>query len=238
MKLDILAIGVHPDDIEISAAGTIMKHIDAGYKIGLLDLTQGELGTRGSAEIRSEEANMAAEKMGVQFRHILKMADGFFENNREHQMQIVQFIRKYQPEIILCNALNDRHPDHGRSSKLVSDACFLSGLTKVESEFEGSKQEAWRPKAVYHYLQDRYIKPDFLVDITGYMESKEEVLRCYRSQFYNEGSSEPITYISTPEFFNSIKHRAAEFGRQIGVQYAEAYNVERLFGVKNLFDLI
>ncbi|MEO8147611.1 MAG: bacillithiol biosynthesis deacetylase BshB1 [Bacteroidia bacterium] len=238
MKTDILAIGAHPDDVEISAAGTLLVHLALGKTVGIMDLTQGELGTRGTAETRDEEATNAAKILGVHFRENLKMKDGFFQNDSEHQLEIVKRIRKYQPEIVLCNAIEDRHPDHGRSSKLVSDACFLAGLSKIETEYEGIKQNAWRPKAVYHYTQDRHIKPDFVVDISNYILKKEEALRAYKTQFHDPQSDEPQTYISSPEFFQSIRNRNSEFGRQIGVSFAEPFTVERFVGVKNLFDFL
>lgn len=238
MKTDILAIGVHPDDVEISAAGTLLVHLALGKTVGIIDLTRGELGTRGTALTRDEEATNAAKILGVHFRENLKMADGFLQNDKAHQLEIIKRIRKYQPEIVLCNAIDDRHPDHGRASKLTSDACFLSGLIKIETEYEGEIQNAWRPKVVYHYTQDRYIHPDFVVDISGFMDIKEESLRAYKTQFYNADSNEPQTYISSPEFFQSIINRNSEMGRQIGVKYAETFTTERFIGVKNLFDLI
>lgn len=238
MKTDILAFGVHPDDVEISAAGTLLAHLALGKIIGIIDLTRGELGTRGTAITRDDEATNAAKILGVHFRENLKMQDGFLQNDRTHQLEIIKHIRKYQPEIILCNAVNDRHPDHGRSSKLTSDACFLSGLKKIETEYEGFQQKAWRPKAIYHYTQDRYIHPDFVVDISNFMSKKEEALRAYKTQFHDPQSDEPETYISSPEFFQSIISRNSETGRQIGVKYAEGFTVERFMGVRNLFDLI
>src|SRR5205085_3490328 len=205
MKLDILAFGAHPDDVELGCGGTLLKHIAAGQKVGIIDLTRGELGTRGTAETRDEEAAHAAKILGVHFRENLHMKDGFFQNDTCHQMEIIKRIRKYLPEIVICNAIEDRHPDHGRSSKLVSDACFLSGLAKIETEYESIKQNAWRPKVIYHYTQDRYIKPDLLVDISDHLEKKEEALLAYKTQFHDPDSDEPETYISSPEFFQSIR---------------------------------
>ncbi len=241
MKLDILALAAHPDDVELCCAGTLMKHIDMGYKAGIIDLTQGELGTRGSAELRMKEAQKAAEIMGVSARENLKMADGFFENDREHQLKIIEMIRKYQPEIVFANAIHDRHIDHGRGSKLISDACFLSGLVKIETFHDGKKQEKWRPKVVYHFIQDRYIKPDFVVDISEYLDRKNEAILAYSSQFFNENyeknSEELQTPISGQDFFEFLKARSRELGRPIGAEFAEGFTVERTIGVKNIFDI-
>lgn len=239
MKLDILAIGVHPDDVELSAAGTILKHISLGKKIGLLDLTKGELGTRGNAKIRTEEAMNAAKMLGISIREQLDLQDGFFVNNESSIKRIISVIRKYQPEIILCNAISDRHPDHGRAAKLVSDACFYSGLIKIETVGNDNKiQEAWRPKAVYHYIQDHYIKPDFIIDISNYMDKKIETIMAFESQFYKANSNEPETPISSKNFIESIKAKARIFGRTINVEYAEGFTSSRTPGVENLFDLV
>lgn len=232
MKLDILAIGVHPDDVELSASGTILKHIALGKKVGLLDLTLGELGTRGNAILRTEEATKAAKILGVSIREQLTMADGFFENNETHQKQIIEIIRKYQPEIVLCNAVSDRHPDHGRAAKLTADACFYSGLAKIDTN-----QAPWRPKAVYHYIQDNFIEPDFVIDITPFMEKKMESIMAYSSQFFDPNSKEPETPISTKNFMEYVKAKGSLFGRAINVDYAEGYTVNRYIGVENLFDL-
>lgn len=237
MKLDILAIGAHPDDVELSCAGTLLKHIASGKICGILDLTQGELGTRGDAELRLKEAANAAKILGVSFRDNLKMADGFFKNDKEHQLEIIKKIRQYQPEIILCNAVSDRHPDHGRSSQLVSDACFYSGLMKIETELNGAKQHPWRPKAVYHYIQDRQLKPDLVVDVTTFVDKKMEAIQAFKSQFYNPKSKEPTTPISVENFFDFVKAKMTVFGRDIGVDYAEGFIVERTIGVENLFDV-
>jgi bacillithiol biosynthesis deacetylase BshB1 len=238
MKLDILAIGVHPDDVELSASGTLLKHIALGKKAGILDLTRGELGTRGTAALRTEEAMKSAEILGLSMREQLTMADGFFENNESNQKHIIKVIRKYQPELILCNAVSDRHPDHGRAAKLVSDACFYSGLTKIETRADDhTLQTPWRPKAVYHYIQDRYIKPDFVVDITPYMNKKMESILAFSSQFYDPNSKEPETPISSKNFMENIKAKAMVFGRDINCEYAEGFTVERHIGVENLFDL-
>ena len=237
MKIDILAIGVHPDDIELSCSGTIAKHISFGKKVGLLDLTLGELGTRGNAEIRTKEATEAAKILGVSFRTQLKFKDGFFENNEVHQKKIIEVIRKHQPEIILCNAISDQHPDHGRAAKLVSEACFYSGLIKVETRADGENQNAWRPKVVYHYIQDQFIHPDFVIDITDFMEIKHKSIMAYSSQFYNPNSGEPETPISSKAFIETVNSKMALWGRAIGVPYAEGFTVERYPGVNSLFDL-
>ncbi len=241
MKLDILAIAAHPDDVELSCSGTLMKHIEMGYKVGIIDLTRGELGTRGTPELRLEEAQAAGKIMGISARENMRMADGFFKNDREHQLQLIQAIRKYQPEIIFANAVTDRHIDHGRGSSLISDACFLSGLIKIETYENGKLQDKWRPKTVYHCIQDRYIKPDFVVDITPYIDRKMESILAYRSQFFNESyeknKEELQTPISGKDFFEFLKARCREMGRPIGVEYAEGFTVERTIGVENIFDL-
>jgi bacillithiol biosynthesis deacetylase BshB1 len=237
MKLDILAIGVHPDDVELSASGTILKHIALGKTVGILDLTRGELGTRGNAELRAQEATHAAKILGLSIREQLSMADGFFENNEAHQKEIIRIIRKYQPEIVLCNAITDRHPDHGRAAKLTADACFYSGLVKVETKEDGKIQAPWRPKAVYHYIQDYFIEPDFVIDITPFMGKKIESIMAYSSQFFDPNSKEPETPISTKNFLEYVKSKGSLFGRAINVDYAEGYTVSRYIGIENLFDL-
>jgi bacillithiol biosynthesis deacetylase BshB1 len=238
MKLDLLAIGVHPDDVEISAGGTVIRHVQLGKKVGVLHLTKGELGTRGSAAIRLKEAAASATLMGVAVNDNLGMADGFFRNDKEHQLKIIQRIRLYRPAVVICNALYDRHPDHGRSSSLVSEACFYAGLAKIKTLDKGKPQEAWRPLAVYHYIQDRQMKPDLVVDISGQMDMKMAAIKAYRSQFFDPSSKAPATYISTPEFLESIRNRNAEWGRIIGVKHAEGFMAERYPGVSSLFDLI
>ncbi len=238
MKIDILAIGAHPDDIELSASGTLFRHIDMGYSVALCDLTQGELGTRGSGPLRLQEAEAAKKIIGAVDRENLGMKDGFFLHNEENMMKIIRVIRKYQPEIILANAIHDRHPDHGKASKLISDACFFAGLIKIQTEDEsGYTQQPWRPKAVYHYIQDRNIKADLVVDITPYMDKKIESIMAYGSQFFNPDSDEPETPISSKAFIDFIKAKNKSYARDIGVEYAEAFTVERNIGVKNLFDL-
>jgi len=238
MKLDILAIGVHPDDVELSCYGTLLKHIAFGKVCGILDLTCGELGTRGSGELRLQEAAASAKILGVAVRDNLKMYDGFFVNDKKHQMEIIKKIRHYQPEIILCNALADRHPDHGRAAQLVSEACFYSGLIKVETAYEGFKQEAWRPKAVYHYIQDRQLKPDFIVDVTLFVDKKMEAIQAFKSQFYDPNSNEPESPISSKNFLEQAKGKMMVFGRDAGFDYAEGFSVERTIGVDNILTLI
>lgn len=238
MKLDILAIGVHPDDVELSCAGTILKHIELGKTVGILDLTLGELGTRGNATIRTQEAMRAASILGVSVREQLNMADGFFENNETNQRLIIEVIRKYQPELILCNAISDRHPDHGRAAKLTTDACFYSGLLKVETKENTTTQKPWRPKAVYHYIQDNFIEPDFVIDVTAYNDKKMESIMAYSSQFFDPNSKEPQTPISSKNFIDYINAKARLLGRSINVDFAEGFTVNRYIGVNNLFDLI
>ncbi len=236
-KLDILAFGAHPDDVELSCSGTIIKHIDAGLRVGIVDLTQGEMGSRGTIDTRYEEAANASRIMGVSERVNLKMADGLFEINEENKRLIVEQIRRFQPEIVLANAVSDRHPDHGRGSKLVSEACFLSGLIKFETSWEGEAQTAFRPKAVYHYIQDRYTKPDFVVDVSEVAERKMEAIRAYETQFFQPGQEGPKTPISGADFMEFIWSRMHEMGRQAGFNSAEGFTVERFPGVDLLTDL-
>lgn len=238
MKLDILAFGAHPDDVELGCAGTILKEISLGKTVGIVDLTRGELGTRGSAEIRDQEANAAAKILGVLVRENLEMRDGFFVNDENHQLEVIKMIRKYRPEIVLCNAIDDRHIDHAKGSKLVSDACFLSGLRKVETSVDGESQEAWRPKLVYHYIQWKNLAPDFVVDITGFTDKKIESIIAYRSQFYDANSKEPESPITSRNFFESLNYRSQDFGRLVGVDHAEGFTVERYLAVNSLGDLI
>jgi len=237
-KLHILAIAAHPDDIELSCAGTLIKHAQAGQAVGILDLTRGELGTRGTPAIRDQEAQDAAKVMGVVVREQAGMADGFFRNDEEHQRILIRYIRYYRPEIVIANALNDRHPDHGRGGRLIADACFYSGLRKIETEWNGTKQEAWRPKKVYHMLQDRHYEPTFIVDISATFEKKMDAIRCYKSQFHDPVSGEPVTYIATEGFLNNIMYRDSLFGKRIGTQYGEAFHTENIPGISSLDDLL
>ena len=238
MKVDILAIGVHPDDVELSCSGTLLKHMAIGKKVALLDLTLGELGTRGNAELRTKEAMASAKILGLSFRKQLNLKDGFFENNEQSKRAIIEVIRFCKPDIVLCNAISDRHPDHGRAAQLEADSCFYSGLMKIETQYLGQKQEAWRPKAVYHYIQDNYLKPDFVVDITDYYHKKKESILAFSSQFYDPNSKEPETPISTQHFMEAVDAKMILFGRSIGVRYAEGFTSSRYVGVRDLFDLI
>lgn len=232
MKLNILAFGVHPDDIELGCSGTLMAAVAEGKKVGIVDLTRGELGTRGTAETRLQEAAAAAEVMGIAVRENLGMADGFFQNDEQHQRQIITTIRKFQPDIILCNAPDDRHPDHGRSAKLVSDAAFLSGLRKIETHFNGELQQAWRPNYVFHYIQDRFIQPHFVIDVSPFHDKKLAAILCYKTQFnIAAADAEPATYISSPQFLQTVIGRAQLLGKRIGVAYAEGFISEKMLGV-------
>jgi N-acetylglucosamine malate deacetylase 1 len=239
MKLDLLAFGVHPDDVELGCAGVLIVEKMYGKKVGIIDLTQGELGTRGTSETRKEEADIAAKILNVDVRENLKMADGFFENNEAHQRQVINVLRKYQPEIIFCNAPEDRHPDHGRSAALVTDAAFLSGLMKIETIDGGVAQKPWRPKYVFHYIQDRYLNPDVIFDISAALEKKIESVKAYKTQFYDPQSDDANqTYISTPEFLEGVIARAAMFGKMIGVKYGEGFISKKMIGIKNIDALI
>lgn len=235
-----MAFGAHPDDVELGAGATIAKEIANGKKVGIIDLTRGELGTRGSAEIRATESAAAAKVLGVGVRENLGFADGFFRNDKEHQLQVIKTVRKYRPEIVLCNSIEDRHIDHGRGSGLVSDACFLSGLVKIETNLGDGKgnQAPWRPKVVYHYIQWKNIEPDFVVDVSGYMEAKMEAIRAYASQFHDPSSKEPETPITSKNFLDSIHYRARDLGRLINVDHAEGFTVERYPAVRSLGDLV
>ena len=238
MKLDILAIGAHPDDVEMSCGGTIAKEIAKGKKVGILDLTKGELGTRGSAEIRHKEATAAANILGISVRDNLALADGFFHNDAQAQLKVIHFLRKYKPEIVLCNAVDDRHIDHPKGSDLASSACFLSGLIKIETKENGKIQDPWRPKQVFHYIQWKDLIPDFVVDISGYQELKLKAVHAYKSQFFDPKSTEPMTPIASKNATDSMQYRDRNLGRLIGVQAAEGYTVERYLGVDSIFDLI
>ena len=228
MKIDILAIGAHPDDVELGCSGTIAKEIANNKKVGILDLTKGELGTRGSAEIREKEANHAAKILNVAFRENLNFKDGFFKNDEEHQLKLIQVIRKYKPDVILCNAIDDRHIDHPRGAKLVIDSCFLSGLKKIATEYNKKEQEPWRPLNIYHYIQWKNLKPDFVVDISNFFEIKIKAVKSFKSQFYNEKEPVHNTPISTKNFLDSIEYRARDLGRLTNVDYAEGFISARL----------
>lgn len=237
MKLDILVIAAHPDDAELSCSGTIAAHIAKGYKVGILDLTHGERGTRGTPEIRLEEGRASSQILGLSARENLGFKDVFFLDDEQHHIEIAKIIRKYQPEIVLANAVSDRHPDHGKGALVASKACFISGLRKVVTHLEGEEQAAWRPKHIYHYIQNNYIQPDLVVDITDYWDTKVKSIKAFKSQFYDPTSNEPESFISSPEFLDFIEARAKEFGHSINVKYGEGFTVEKMVGVSNLFDL-
>lgn len=237
MKLDILVFAVHPDDAELGCSGTILKYIAQGKKVGIVDLTAGELGTRGSKETRKVEAADASAILGVYVRKNLGMRDGFFTNDEAHQLQLIEIIRKYRPQIVLANAIDDRHPDHGRAAALVTDAVFLAGLPKIITSDTGTEQEAWRPNLLLHYIQDTYIKPDVLIDITPYWEQKVAAIKAYKTQFFNPEMQEPATYISSSDFLDGIEARAREFGKSIQCSYAEGFTANKILGVASLFDL-
>jgi N-acetylglucosamine malate deacetylase 1 len=236
-KLDILVIAAHPDDAELGCSGTIAAHVAKGHKVGIVDLTMGEMGTRGTPQTRIQEANEAGKILGLSARENLGFEDVFFKDDKEHQHELIKIIRKYQPEIVLANAISDRHPDHGKGASLASHACFMSGLRKIETSFEGITQEPWRPKFVYHYIQNNYIQPDFIFDISEYWDTKVASIMAFKSQFYDPKNQEPASFISSPEFLPFIESRAREFGHRILVKYGEGFTVERLIGVENLFDL-
>ena len=238
MKVDVLAIGAHPDDVELGCGGTIAKLISEGKKVAILDLTQGELGTRGTNETRAIEAKNAAEILGISARENLKMKDGFLINSEEYQLRIIKEIRTYQPEIVFCNAVDDRHPDHAKAAKLASDACFLSGLIKIETEESGKKQEKWRPKQVFHYIQWKNLEPDFVIDISGFLDKKIESCLAYKTQFYDPTSTEPTTPISSKSFLDSITYRAQDLGRLAGVEHAEGFTTEKTLALKNFDGII
>lgn len=239
MKLDILVLAAHPDDAELGCGGTIAKHVSMGYKAGVVDFTHGELGTRGTIQTRSSEAVESAKILGLAVRENLGLPDGFLKNEKEHQMAVIQAIRRYQPEIVLANAIYDRHSDHGKAAALAHDACFLSGLVKIETRNEkGEQQSPWRPKAIYHYIQSQFIEPDFVVDIGNFWDTKIASIKAFRTQFYDPESSEPETYISSPSFLRMVESRAIELGHAIGSKYGEGFTVRRYPGVNNLLDLI
>ncbi len=238
IKLDILALAAHPDDVELSSAGTLIKAIQQGKKAGIVDFTRGELGTRGTPEIRMQEAQAAATIMGLSARENLGFRDGFFKNDEEHQLEVVKAIRKYQPEIVLANAIDDRHPDHGRASFLSKEACFLAGLAMIETTVDDVKQLPWRPKAVYHYIQSIPHTPDFIVDVSSVWETKMKAIRAFKTQFHDPKSGEPETYISSPRFMKMVDSRGIHYGHEIGVEYGEGFTVERTMGTDTIFNLI
>lgn len=238
-KLDILAFAAHPDDVELSCSGTLASHIAMGYKVGVIDFTRGELGTRGTPETRKEEADKATEILKIHVRENLGFADGFFRNDQEHQIGVIEVIRRYQPTIVLANAVSDRHIDHGRAAQLTHDACFLSGLRKIHTkEQDGSLQNPWRPQAVYHYLQDRYLHPDLIMDITPFWDVKVQAIKAYKTQFYDPNSEEPETPISSSDYFNFLEARAREMGRLIGVTFGEGFMKNTPIGATNLMKLL
>ncbi|MDF2157930.1 bacillithiol biosynthesis deacetylase BshB1 [Algoriphagus sp. CAU 1675] len=236
-KLDILVIAAHPDDAELGCSGTIAAHVAKGFKVGIVDLTQGEMGTRGTPEIRLQESNEASKILGLSARENLGFKDVFFIDEEKHQIDLVKIIRKYQPEIVLANAITDRHPDHGKGSALATNACFMSGLRRLETILDGKVQEAWRPKYVYHYIQNNYIEPDFVFDITPYWDIKIKSILAFKSQFHDPNSEEPQSFISSPDFLPFIEARAREFGHKIHSTFGEGFTVERVIGSDNLFDL-
>lgn len=237
MKLHILAFAAHPDDAELSCAGTLMKHVDLGFKVGILDFTRGELGTRGTPELRDIEAKHSAEIMRIHVRENAGFADGFFANDKHHQLELIKFIRYYQPEVVLLNAPKDRHPDHGKAAQLGLDACFLSGLRKITSYWNGSAQNEWRPKHVYHYIQDQLLPHDFVIDCTPYYDRKIQAIKAFKSQFFDPQSTEPATYISDPKYFDYITARMTEYGHSVGVLYGEGFIKTRQISVNSFFDL-
>ena len=240
MKLDILVMAAHPDDAELSCSGTILAAIAEGKKVGIVDFTRGELGTRGTPEIRLQESADASQIMGIHARENLEISDGFFQNEEANQIKLIQVIRRYQPEIVLANALEDRHPDHGKGAKLAIDACFLAGLRQIKTEdrLTHEPQKAWRPKHLFHYIQDRYLEPDFVMDISAHWETKEKAIRAFKSQFFDPNSSEPMSYISSPEFLKFIEARSREMGHKIGVTYGEGFQSQRTIGLNNFSALL
>lgn len=238
MKLHILAIAAHPDDIELGCGGTLIKHARAGQRVGILDLTEGELGTRGSVETRYKEAAEAARIMGLAVRENVRMRDGFFRNDEEHQLELIRYIRRFQPHIVIANAPEDRHPDHGRGANLTRDASFLAGLRKIETWWEGQPQEPWRPKRVFHMIQDRPLEPTFIVDVSDVHAIKMEAIRAYRSQFHKPGSNEPATYIASENFLKQIEYRDVLAGKRIGTQYGEGFISENMVGVASLDEFV
>ncbi|GAB2649346.1 bacillithiol biosynthesis deacetylase BshB1 [Emticicia sediminis] len=239
MKLDLVVLAAHPDDAEMSCGGTIASAIAQGKKVGIIDFTKGELGTRGTPEIRASEAAAASKILNISARENLGFRDGFFKNDEEHQLKLIAAIRRYQPDIVLANAIEDRHPDHGKGAALAVDACFYSGLRMIQTlDTDGTSQKEWRPKALYHYIQDRFIKPDLVVDISDYWEVKEASIRAYKSQFHDPNSTEPESYLTSPEFLEFLKARSQEMGHMIGAKFGEGYTKTKIIGIKTFFDLI
>jgi bacillithiol biosynthesis deacetylase BshB1 len=238
MKLDILAIGSHPDDVELGCSGTLIKEIRKGKKAGIIDLTEGELGTRGTVETRHNEAADAAKIMGLSVRINMKMRDGFFVNDEQHQLQLIRILRRYQPDIVIGNIMDDRHPDHGRAGKLIFDSCFLSGLKQIKTVDEGKEQEKWRPKQLFHYIQDRFYEPHFVIDITEVFDQRLKAIQAYKTQFHHPGSNEPETYISSPDFMEALTARARLLGKRIGVKYAEGFLSEKSIGIDSFDALV
>ena len=239
MKLDILVLAAHPDDAELGCGGTIAKHVKMGHKVGVVDFTRGELGTRGTIETRTAEAAESSKILGLAARENLGLPDGFFKNDIDHQLEVIRAIRSYRPEVVIANAVYDRHSDHGKGAALAHDACFLSGLAKISTrDSTGKEQAPWRPKALYHYIQSVFIEPDFVVDITDNWDVKVQSVKAYKTQFFDPSSNEPSTYISSPEFLKMVEARAIELGHAIGVKYGEGFTVRRYPGVKSLLDLI
>lgn len=238
MKLEIIAFGVHPDDVELGCGGTLIEESKTRKRVGIIDLTLGELGTRGTSSSRKREAAEASKIMGLSVRENLEMADGFFNNDQHNQLKVINILRKYRPEIIICNAPEDRHPDHGRAAKLVGESAFLSGLIKIATESEGISQKPWRPKYVLNYIQDKYITPNFVIDISSSFDQKIEAVKAYKTQFFDPISKEPETYISSPEFLDSVVYRAKMFGKMIGVKYAEGFISEKMIGLRSFDALI
>lgn len=239
MKLDILAMGAHPDDVELSCSGTLINAVQSGKKVGVVDFTRGEKGTRGTVEQRAQEAAEAAKIIGLHVREQLNFRDGFFINDEEHQLALIKVIRQYQPDVVLANAITDRHPDHGRAADLAREACFKAGLQKIITmNNEGEKQGAWRPRAVYHYIQSIPHTPHFIVDVSDAWNAKVKSIKAYKTQFFDPNNDQPETYISSPRFLEMIESRAVHWGHEIGAQYGEGYTVERTLGVKDIQSLL
>lgn len=237
MKLDLLVLAAHPDDAELGCGGTIAKQVSLGYKVGVIDFTRGELGTRGTVQTRDQEAQDSARILGLSVRENLNFRDGFFQNDETHQREVIRVIRKYQPEIVIANATYDRHPDHGKGSSLSFDSCFYAGLTKIETKENGVIQSAWRPKLLYHFIQSQLIPPDFVVDVSDFWETKMKSIRAFKTQFHNPNSNEPETFISSPAFIKLLEARGHEFGHAIGAAYGEGFTVRRVIGVNDLVSL-